>query len=119
MITDIPDGVWYTDGVEWAASKEIVLGYGNGKFGPTDEVTREQLAAIMNRYANFKKYEIRTKPLIADDASEVSSWAVSNVSWAVANDVLWVSNGKVRPTENALRWEVAVAIRAFMEGVAK
>jgi len=117
--TDVPDGTWYTDGVEWAASKGIVLGYGNGKYGPTDEVTREQLAAILYRYAQLKGYAIETDELDAADKSLISAWAVENVKWAVANDVLWVSNGTIRPTEKALRWEVAVAVRAFLEGVAK
>ena len=117
--TDVPDGMWYTDGVEWAASHGIVLGYGDGRYGPTDPVTREQLAAIFFRYSNFKGYTIRTADFTADDAGSVSPWAVEYVKWAVANDVLWVSDGTVRPTVPALRWEVAVAIRSEREIVAK
>jgi len=117
--TDVQDGEWYTESVEWAAANGIVNGYGNGKFGPTDEVTREQLAAILYRYAEFKGYTIRTEALDAEDAAMISGWAIENVKWAVTNDILWMSNGYVRSTENALRWEVAAAIRAFLEGVAK
>ncbi len=54
---DVPADEWFTDGVEWAASKGSVNGCGNGKLGPTDEVTREQLAAILYRYAGFKQYQ--------------------------------------------------------------
>ncbi len=76
-------------------------------------------AAIFFRYSNFKGYTIRTQKLTCDDAAGVSPWAVEYVKWAVANDVLWVSDGTVRPTVPALRWEVAVAIRAEREIVAK
>ena len=116
---DVPAGEWYTQGVEWAAANGIVLGYGNGTYGPEKPVTREQLAAILHRYAEWKGYEIRTGELIAEDANQISPWAIEDVNWAVANDILWVSDGEVRPTEEALRWEVAVAIQAFLEGVAK
>ena len=115
--TDVPDGIWYTDGVEWAAENGIVNGYGNGKFGPTDEVTREQLAAILYRYADFKGYEIETAGFLPD--GNISPWAVDYVNWAAANGVLQVSGGTVRANEKALRWEVAAAIRGFCENVGK
>ena len=82
-------------------------------------MTREQLAAILYRYANWKGWLIRTADLTAADADEISDYAVAAMSWAVENDVIWVSNTEVRPTENALRWEVAVAIQALCENVAK
>ena len=50
VFTDVSAGEWYTDGVEWAASHGIVLGCGNGRFGPKDSVTREQIAAILFRF---------------------------------------------------------------------
>ena len=56
---DVEDGTWYTYGVEWAAANGIVNGYDEGKYGPNDAVTLEQLAAILNRYAVFKGYKIR------------------------------------------------------------
>ena len=59
---DVPDGQWYTNGVEWAASHDIVVGYGDGRYGPDDRVTREQLAAILQRYARYKGYEITLEP---------------------------------------------------------
>jgi len=119
VFTDVPADTWYTDGVEWAAMNGIVNGYGNGKFGPDDPVTREQLAAILYRYANFKGYEIKTNALIADDAAQVSAYAIAPVNWAVENNVLLVANSLVRPTELALRWEIATAIQNFCLNVAK
>ncbi len=117
--TDVKAGEWYTSGVEWASVNGIVNGYGNGIYGPEKPVTREQLAAILYRYANWKGWLIRTADLTAADADEISDYAVAAMSWAVDNDVIWVSNTEVRPTENALRWEVAVAIQALCENVAK
>ena len=113
--TDVPSGAWFTEGVEWAASNGIVNGYGNGKFGPADEVTREQLAAVLYRYAQFKGCEITADGFISD--GNISPWAVEYVNWAAANGILRVSGGTIRATENALRWEVADAIRAFLGNV--
>ena len=120
IFTDVPAGEWYSDGVVWAASKGIVNGYGDGKYGPTDPVTREQLAAILNRYADFKGYAIETDALDAADAGSVSGWAADNVKWAAANGILETDEkGNIRPTEPASRAEIAHAIRAFLEGSAK
>ena len=112
--TDVEAGTWYSEAVEWAAANGIVNGYGNGKFGPVDAVTLEQLAAILNRYAVFKGYEINGNGIAA--AGEVSPWAVDNVNWAVANGILADASTYVIP---ALRSEVATAIHAFCVNVAK
>ncbi|MBQ2031897.1 MAG: S-layer homology domain-containing protein, partial [Lachnospiraceae bacterium] len=120
VFTDVPAGEWYTDGVEWAASHGIVLGYGNGKFGPKDNVTREQLAAILFRYANWKGYDTSvgedTNILSYDDAFTWGDWAVSALQWACGAGVLEdVPVGMLRPTEPATRGEIAHAIRVFCE----
>ena len=121
--TDVPDGVWYTDGVEWAAAHGIVNGYGNGKFGPTDEVTREQLAAILYRYAGFKGYDVsideNTNFLSYNDVFDIAGYAKLPMYWAIENEMILDTDGYLRPAEAALRWEVAAAIRAFCEKVAK
>ena len=121
--TDVPDGTWYTNGVEWAASKGIVNGYGNGKFGPTDEVTMEQLTAILYRYAAFKGYDVsideNTNYLSYTDVFDIAGYAKLPMFWAIENDMILDTDGYLRPAEAALRWEVAAAIRAFCEKVAK
>ena len=124
VFTDVPAGEWYTDGVEWAASHGIVLGYGNGKYGPTDPVTREQLAAILFRYANWKGYDTSvgedTNILSYDDAFTWGDWAVPALQWACGTGVLEdVPVGMLRPTDDATRGEIAHAIRIFCEEVAK
>ena len=121
--TDVPAGEWYSDAVEWAASHGIVLGYGDGRFGPDDNVTREQLAAILFRYANWKGYDTsvgeNTNILSYNDAFTWGDWAVSALQWACGAGVLEdVPVGMLRPTEAATRGEIAHAIRVFCEEVA-
>ena len=122
--TDVPDGTWFTDGVEWAASKGIVLGYGDGTYGPNDDVTREQLAAILFRYAKYKGYDVSvgedTNILSYYDAFTWGQWAVPALQWACGAGVLEDDPyGWIRPTEAATRGEIAHAIHVFCEEVAK
>src|SRR5699024_6965224 len=56
--TDVAADQWYADAVNWAAANDIVGGYGNGKFGPEDDITREQMAQILYNYATFKGYDV-------------------------------------------------------------
>ena len=122
--TDVPAGMWYTDGVEWAASKGIVLGYGDGRYGPDDDVTREQLAAILYRYAKFKGRDVSigedTNILSYYDAFIWGDWAVPALQWACGSGVLEDAPvGMLRPTEPATRGEIAHAIRVFLEAAAE
>ena len=124
VFTDVPAGMWYTDGVEWAASHGIVLGYGDGRYGPNDNVTREQLAAILHRYAKYKGYDVSvgedTSILSYNDAFTWGDWAVPALQWACGTGVLEdVPVGMLRPTEPANRGEIAHAIHVFCEDVAK
>lgn len=88
--TDVPDGKWYTDAVMWAAENEVVAGYGDGKFGPNDPITREQIAVIFCNYARFAKLDTsQTKPLDSfPDAGKVNAWAKNAVCWAVAEGLI-------------------------------
>ena len=122
IFRDVPVGEWYSDAVEWAASVGIVKGYGKGDYGPNDELTREQLAAILERYADHKQYGTDAAELDASvsDSSEISDWAEENVKWAASSGILTADeNGKLRPAEPATRAEIALAVRAFLENVAK
>lgn len=112
---DVPAGKWYTEAIEWAASNEIVQGIGNGKFSPNGEITREQLAAILHRYAAFKGYDTTSSATLNADAN-ISNWATASVSWAVAWELL--NGGKsVQATEHANRSEVAIAIYTFIKRI--
>ena len=95
--------------MEWAADEGIVNGYGNGKFGPNDPVTSEQLAAILHRYANYKSFRTEAADPVPGDMSD---WAVEYVRWAVVNEILAIDDSYARP---ATRFEVASAIHAFCD----
>jgi hypothetical protein len=117
--SDVPAGKWFSDGVEWAASVGVVLGYGDGRYGVTNDVTREQLAAILYRYAAWKGYETETAELSAADAGGVSGWAEEAVRWAAAAGILGAdADGNLRPGVPASRAEIARAIHVFLERVA-
>ena len=122
--TDVPDGEWYSAGVEWAASVGIVLGYGDGTFGVADDVSREQLAAILHRYAVWKGYDVSvgedTNILSYGDAFDIDEWAMPAMQWACGAEIYKEdADGNIRPFDAVSRAEIANAIHVFMEKVAK
>ena len=86
---DVAPDSWYADAVTWAAAQGIVGGYGNGRFGPRDNITREQLAVMLWRYA--KEPAATDKELHFSDAAQAGSWALDALRWAGENGIL---NGK-------------------------
>lgn len=121
--SDVEDGKWYTDAVIWAAENKIVDGYGNGKFGPNDPITREQLAAILYRYAQFKGVDVSvgedTNILSFGDATEVSGWANAAMRWAVGSGIINGKDGRLVPKGDASRAEAATMLQRFCENVAE
>ena len=104
--TDVAAGQWYTDAVTWAAEQGIVTGTGNGLFDPNGNITREQLAVMLYRYAGGAAAgaDLSAYP----DASSVSSWAVEAMGWAVSNGILSGNEaGQLSPGGAATRAEVA------------
>lgn len=120
--TDVAADQWYNDAVNWAAQKGIVTGYGDGTFGPMDNITREQMAAILYRYAQYKGYDVSAKGDLTafTDGNTVSDWAKDAMSWAVGTALF---NGKgdgiLDPTTTATRAEVAKILMTYCENVAK
>ena len=116
---DVESGRWYTGAVAWAAEKEIVKGYGNGKFGPNDPVTREQLAAILYRYTQYKGWSTTAASGSLKgfaDAASISSYAVDAMNWAVDEGLLKGANNKLSPKSNATRAQVAAIIHRYLKG---
>lgn len=113
---DVKAGKWYTNAVLWAAENGIVSGIGEGKFAPNDPITREQFAAIICRYAAWAGFDTtrRAELAVFTDARNISSWAVEDVRWAVAEGLI---SGKenhgelaIDPKGNATRAEAAVIL---------
>lgn len=123
VFSDVGDERWFAGPVNWAASKEIVGGYADGTFLPLNEVTREQLAAMLYRYAQYKEYSVENDGEAAaacTDIADVHDYAAEAVAWAVAAGVLEArDSGALEPRENATRAEVAIALMNFCENVAK
>ena len=119
--TDVEDGKWYTAAIEWAAANGIVNGVADDRYAPTNALTREQVAAILYRYAKLKGYDVSAADDLAAfaDKDDISAYAVENVKWAVANKILTAVDGKLAAKNQAARSEIAVAIHAFMTTVVK
>ena len=117
------EGKWYSDAVAWAAENGIVDGYDNGNFGPEDSITREQIAVILHRYAQYRRLDVSvgedTNILSFVDAEEISGYAVSAMQWAAGAQVISGKDGGVLdPTGTASRAEGATMLMNFCEKVA-
>ena len=119
--TDVAADAWYADAVNWAAARGIVKGYDTGAFGPEDSVTREQLAAILYRYAQAKGYDTTQGGMAVrefSDSASISDWAQEAMAWAVNAQVLsGKGNGVLDPQGTATRAEVAQMLMNFGEHV--
>ena len=89
---DVPNEKWFTEAIRWATSNSIVTGYGDKTFGPNDAITREQFAAILYRYSQFKGYDVSvgedTNILDYDDAQSISTYAVPAIQWACGSGMI-------------------------------
>lgn len=113
--TDTKTGEWYSAYVEWAAENGIVNGYGNGKFGVNDEVTVEQAAAIIARYARYIGIDTSSAKLENYiDKSDVSDWAKADMAWITSEGVCVAENGKLLPKDKAERSLVAAMMYGFV-----
>ena len=91
--SDVPSGVWYASAVRWMAAQGIAGGYGDGRFGPDDSITREQLAVMLWRY--FGSPAATAQTLQFSDAAQASGWAVDALLWASEKGVLKGKGGNV------------------------
>ena len=121
VYTDVAAGTWYTDAVAWAAQHGITVGYGNGKFGPTDDITREQMATILYRYAQYKTYDTTASADLRGytDAGSISGWALEALQWANgAGLISGRSSTLLAPAGSTTRAETAVILIRFLEQIA-
>lgn len=118
---DVASGDWYASAVNWAAANGVVSGVSETGFGPNNALTREQLALILYRFAQYKGYDVTgTSDLAAyADGSSVSGWAAEAMSWAVnAGLISGVGGNQIAPTGTATRAQVAQILMNFCENVA-
>lgn len=118
--SDVAGGDWYADPVAWAASEGIVGGYGDGTFGPNDPITREQMASILYRYADYKGLDVSARASLDaySDADSVSPWASDVMSWAVSEGIIsGMTEDTLAPQGTATRAQVAAMFQRFLENV--
>ena len=119
---DVPAGQWYTDAVNWAAANQIVKGTSATTFAPNDSITREQMAAILYRYAQYKGYDVTKKADLSgySDNGQVSAYAKDALAWANAAKLInGVTNTTLEPQCNATRAQVSAILHRFCDGVVK
>ncbi len=119
---DTAAGLWYSDAVRWADACGIVSGYGNGRFGPNDSVTREQLAVILWNYAQYMGYDVSARADLTAyaDVQSVSGYALDAMAWANAEGMITGRSGNLlAPRDTASRAEVASIMHRFVENVVK
>lgn len=118
---DVASGKYYEKAITWAAENGIVSGFSADTFGPDQNITREQMAAILYRYATYKNYDVSTAGDLSKfpDADKVSSYAVDAMKWANAAGLINGSNdGKLYPAGNATRAQVAAILTRFCKDIA-
>lgn len=121
--SDVADGEYYAGAIAWAAEHKIVEGFSAESFKPEQDITREQLATILWRYAKYKGYDVSvsesTNILSYLDASSVSKYAVSAVQWTCGVGLFNGDNGKLMPQGNAERCQVAAILHRFCKSMVK
>ena len=115
---DVDMGSWYANAVVWAKQNGIVNGVNETDFAPDANITREQIATIMFRYAQFKGMDALTleENLHFEDSNEISEYAVSAMNWAVGTGLMkGKSDTTLNPLDNATRAEIAAILQRFIE----
>lgn len=116
--SDVASGSWYEEGIAWAADAGVVKGIGEGRFAPNQNITREQLAAMMYRYAEYLKLNMETsgKSLSFADSGSVSDYAKNAVLWSYENGIMTgKGENRIDPQGNASRAEVAAVMMRFSD----
>ena len=123
--SDVVPGKWYEDAINWAASHGIVAGYTDGRFGVNDPVKRQDLVAIMYKYAAYKGYDTALNGDISKfaDKATISTYAENGMKWGVGHSIISGikdgNNVNAQPKASANRAQLAVILKAFDQNVKK
>lgn len=118
--SDVPGGAYYERAVAWAAENGIVSGIGGGRFGSEKHITRQDLAVMLYRYGNFKEYDLSAAGDLSkfSDSSRVAGYARQAMQWAVGAGIMQGDSGRLMPTGDASRAQVAVMLMRFAQNTA-
>ncbi len=118
---DVVSESYYADSIAWAAENGIVAGYGDGSFGPDDAITREQMAAILYRYAQYKGYDTTQGGMAIrefDDYGDISDYALEAMAWCVNIGIIQGTDSTtIEPQNSATRAQVAAILMRFIESI--
>lgn len=117
---DVPSGAYYEKAVAWASTNGIVAGISATEFDSNADITREQMAAILYRYANYKKIDTQvgdnTNILSYDDYNDISEYAIPSMQWATGSGLMvGKTDTTLNPKDNATRAEAAAVFMRFVE----
>ncbi|MCI8650902.1 MAG: hypothetical protein HFF05_00480 [Oscillospiraceae bacterium] len=115
---DVTDGQWYAKAVAWASEKGVVKGYEDGTFAPEKRISREELSAILYRYAALKGYDVTMSDQLSGfaDRAQISSWALESTRWAVGVGLIQgKENGRLDPSGATSRAEGATILARFTQ----
>lgn len=116
--TDVTDGSWYSSAVSWAVENGIVNGTSDTAFSPDKSITRQEIAAILQRYAKYKNADVTQTADLSSyaDNSEIASWASDAMAWAVKSGVITgATSTTLAPSSNATRAQVATMLMRYMQ----
>ena len=118
--SDVKDGTWYTDAVLWATGKGIVNGVGKDRFAPENDITREQMAAMLLRYADYKGYDTNTQIDLSGytDVDQIGTWALDALRWANAQGLITGrTTNLLVPQGDTTRAETATILMRYLETI--
>ena len=115
IFPDVAPDEWYAPYIMWAAENDIVLGYDNGNYGPKDEINVEQACVILARYAEYIGKDLASEMELNtySDTADISDWALSQMKWAVENDIYCGIEGSLMPKNPAKRYMIAEMLYCF------
>ena len=120
---DVKSDAYYANAVKWAQATGLVAGYSADSFGPDDAITREQMATIMQRYAQYKKFDVSVEKTTTlknfNDANQVSDWALGAMKWAVEEGLIVGSANNLMPSNSTTRAQVSTILMRFCEAYCK
>ena len=114
--TDVGTGMYYSNAIIWANAYGIVQGYGDGKFGPNDNITREQLMAILYRYNLYKGADVSAAGSLDafSDGGKISTWARDAMRYGAGAGLMKGFGGKINPAGTATRAETATTLARLL-----
>ena len=116
--SDVAADAWYATAVAWVTANNIMNGYGNDLFGPGDNITRQQMAVVLFRYAQFKGYDISARADLSayTDTGQIAEWALVSMQWAnSAGFIAGITETTLNPEGNATRAQIATILMRFIK----